>query len=95
MQAYLDSPKLGLETELEGKKLHEWGKIFLSLAKKGLKKRKELNASNKDETIYLKHLDDIIDKKTNRAQLLLEKFNKHGNLDFLNHKKKDFSYTGL
>ncbi|MDC0472527.1 glutamate-cysteine ligase family protein [Pelagibacteraceae bacterium] len=95
MQAYLDSPKLGLETDLEGRKLHEWGKIFLSLAKEGLKKRKELNSSNKDETIYLKHLDDIVIKKTNRAQLLLEKFNKHGNLDFLNHEKKDFSYTGL
>ena len=95
MEAYLKSPKQGLETELKGKKLHEWGKIFLDLAKKGLQKRQETNANNKDETIYLKHIEDIIDRKTNRAQLLLAEFNKKGNLDFFNNAKEDFSYSGL
>ena len=95
MEAYLQSPKKGLETELEGKKLHQWGKIFLDIAKSGLIKRKELNSNGKDETIYLKHLEDIIDRKTNRAQLLLEQFNKQGNLDFFNNAKEDFSYSGL
>jgi glutamate--cysteine ligase len=95
MEAYLKSPKQGLETELKGKKLYEWGKIFLDLAKKGLNKRKEMNSSNKDETIYLKHIEDIVDRKTNRAQLLLEQFNKQENLDFFSHAKEDFSYSGL
>ena len=95
MEAYLNSPKQGLEAELKGKKLYEWGKIFLDLAKNGLNKRKEMNSSNKDETIYLKHIEDIIDRKTNRAQLLLEQFNKQGNLDFFSHAKEDFSYSGL
>ena len=95
MKAYLNSPKQGLETELKGKKLYEWGKIFLDLAKKGLNKRKEMNSSNKNETIYLKHIEDIVDRKTNRAQLLLEQFNKQGNLDFFSHAKEDFSYSGL
>ena len=95
MEAYLKSPKLGLETELKGKKLHEWGKVFLELAKKGLKKRRQMNANSKDETIYLKHIEDIIDRKTNRAQLLLEQFNKQENLDFFNNAKEDFSYSGL
>ena len=95
MEAYLKSPKQGLETELNGKKLHEWGKIFLGLAKKGLNKRKEMNANNKNETIYLKHIEDIIDRKTNRAQLLLKQFNKQGNLDFFSHAEEDFSYSGL
>jgi glutamate--cysteine ligase len=95
MKAYLQSPIKGLETELGGKKLYQWGKIFLNIAKSGLIKRKELNSSNKDETIYLKHLEDIIDRKTNRAQLLLEQFNKQGNLDFFNNAKEDFSYSGL
>ena len=95
MEAYLQSPKKGLETELGGKKLHQWGKIFLDIAKSGLIKRKELNSSGKDETIYLKHLEDIIDRKTNRAQLLLEQFNKKGTLDFFNNAKEDFSYSGL
>ena len=95
MEAYLKSPKQGLEAELQGKKLYEWSKIFLDLAKKGLNKRKEMNANNRDETIYLKHIEDIIDRKTNRAQLLLDKFNKQGNLDFFNHADEDFSYSGL
>ena len=95
MEAYLQSPKKGLETELAGKKLHEWGKIFLDIAKLGLNKRKELNLNGKDETIYLKHLEDIIARKTNRAQLLLEQFNKQKNLDFFNNAKEDFSYSGL
>jgi len=95
MKAYINSPKQGLETELRGKKLYEWGKIFLDIAKKGLNKRKEMNSSNKDETIYLKHIEDIVDRKTNRAQLLLEQFNKQGNLDFFSHAKEDFSYSGL
>jgi glutamate--cysteine ligase len=95
MKAYLQSPQKGLETELGGKKLHQWGKIFLEIAKSGLIKRKELNSNGKDETIYLKHLEDIINRKTNRAQLLLEQFNKQGNLDFFNNAKEDFSYSGL
>ncbi len=41
MNAYLESPQKGLETELEGKKLHEWGAIFLKLAKQGLINRKK------------------------------------------------------
>ena len=95
MEAYLKSPKQGLEAELQGKKLYAWSKIFLDLAKRGLNKRKEMNANNRDETIYLKHIEDIIDRKTNRAQLLLDKFNKQGNLDFFNHIDEDFSYSGL
>ena len=43
MNAYLDAPKKGLQTELEGKKLYEWGKIFLKLSISGLKERNKLN----------------------------------------------------
>ena len=41
MNAYLESPKKGLETELEGKKLYEWGNIFFDIAKRGLVERKQ------------------------------------------------------
>ena len=46
--------KKGLETELEGKKLHEWGKIFFDIAKRGLVERKQVNSKGNDETAYLK-----------------------------------------
>ena len=95
MQAYLDAPKKGLETELEGKKLQEWGKIFLKISEKGLIKRNKLNATDKNETIYLNHIEDILSKNTSRAQLLLNKFKLNNNLDFFDNEKEDFSYTGF
>jgi len=95
INAYLEAPKKGLATELEGRKLYEWGEIFLKLSKNGLVERKYLNDNGKDETIYLKHIEEIIDKKTSRAQLLLNKFETLGNLEFLNHEKEDTSYSGL
>ena len=53
MEAYLQSPQKGLETELGGKKLHQSAKIFLDIAKSGLIKRKELNSNSKDEKYTL------------------------------------------
>ena len=95
MNAYLEAPEKGLQTELEGKKLHEWGVIFLELAKMGLIKRKQINLNGKDETVYLKHVQNVVNYKKNRAQLLLEQYDKKRNLDFLNNEKENFSYSGF
>ena len=95
MNAYLDAPKKGLLTELENKKLYEWGEIFLKLAKEGLRTRKKMNSQNKDETIYLLHTENVIKNRKNRAQLLLDKFEKTKNLEFFTDEKEDFSYSGL
>ena len=65
MNAYIESPKKGLDTELEGKKLHEWGKIFLDLAKKGLIERNVINSKGNNETVYLKHVENVINNKKN------------------------------
>jgi glutamate--cysteine ligase len=93
MNAYMESPKQGLMTELAGKKLFEWGRIFLELSKEGLVKRNKLNSSNKNETIYLHHTENVIKNKKNRAQLLINKFEKTKNLDFFYDEKEDFSYS--
>ena len=95
MNAYIESPKKGLDTELEGKKLHEWGEIFLNLAKKGLIERNVINSKGNNETVYLKHVEKVINNKKNRAQLLLEKYNKTKNLDFFKNEKENFSYSGF
>jgi len=95
LNAYLSSTQKGLDAEIGNKKLLEWGKVFLGLAKKGLEKRNELNSKNNNETIYLKHIEDILDRKKNRAQLLLEQFNEKGNLEFFNYNNEDFSYSGF
>ena len=95
MNAYMQSPKKGLETELEGKTLNEWGKIFLDLSKAGLIKRGKKNKKNQDETIYLKHTENVLKNKKNRAQLLIDKYNKNNNLDFFKNEKENFSHSGL
>ena len=54
-----------------------------------------MNVKNKNETIYLLHTENVIKNRKNRAQLLLDKFEKKENLDFFNDEKEDFSYSGL
>ena len=95
MEAYLNAPKQGLNTLLNGKKLIDWGKIFLDLSKKGLEKRNELNKSGKNEIIYLKHIEEIIKNKKTRSEMLIEQFNKSKNLNFLVNHDENFSYSGF
>ena len=80
---------------LNDKKLIDWGKIFLDLAKKGLEKRNELNKSGKNEIIYLKHIEEIIKNKKTRSEMLIEQFNKSKNLNFLVNHDENFSYSGF
>ena len=95
MEAYLNAPKQGLNTLLQEKKLIDWAKIFLDLSKKGLEKRNELNKSGKNETIYLKHIEEIINNKKSRAEILIEQYNKTKKLDFLINHDENFSYSGF
>ena len=95
MDAYLNAPKQGLNTLLQDKKLIDWAKIFLDLSKKGLQNRNELNKSGKNETIYLKHIEEIINNKKTRAEMLIEQYNKTKKLDFLINHDENFSYSGF
>ena len=95
MDAYLNAPKQGLNTLLKNKKLIDWAEIFLDISKKGLDKRNELNKSGKNETIYLKHIEEIIKNKKTRAEMLIEQFNKTNNLNFLVNHDENFSYSGF
>ena len=95
MDAYLNAPKQGLNTLLKNKKLIDWAKIFLDISIKGLDKRNELNKSGKNETIYLKHIEEIIKNKKTRAEILIEQYNKTNNLNFLVNHDENFSYSGF
>ncbi len=95
LDAYYNSPRLGLNTMLQKRKIIDWAKIFLNLSKQGLEKRNELNKNGKNETIYLKHLEQIINKKKTRAEMMIDQFNKSKNLNFLINHDENFSYSGF
>ena len=87
LNAYIDAPKKGLKTILGKKSLLEWGKIFLNLSKKGLERRSIKNDSGKDESIFLRSVENILANNKTKAEITIEKFQKDNNLDFLYDKK--------
>ena len=74
INAYLDAPKKGFNTELMGKDLLYWSSLLLNLSKKGLEDRDILNKSGENETKFLKHLEKLIHNKTTNADRMINKF---------------------
>ena len=80
MNAYLEAPKKGLNTQLMGKDLHFWASLLLNLSRKGLENRDILNKSKKNESLFLNHLQKVIDNRTTNADHIVNKFSKNENL---------------
>ena len=72
MNAYFESPKKGLQTEIKGKSFLEWGKIFLDISKESLLNRNFKNKNNNDESIFLKNIEQIIKERKTKAEKTLE-----------------------
>jgi glutamate--cysteine ligase len=87
LNAYLEVPKKGLKTIINDKTLLEWGKIFLNLSRKGLEKRSFINEDKKNETIFLRSIENILNKNKTKAEITIDKFKNEKNLDFLYEKK--------
>ena len=58
------------------KDLLYWATILLDLSKKGLEIRDIQNKNQKNETLYLDHLQKVIDNKTTNADHMINKFSK-------------------
>ena len=86
INAYLEAPKKGFNTELMGKDLLYWSSLLLGLSKKGLESRDVLNKSNESEVKFLNHLEKLIDNKTTNADHMIDKFSKDENLSVLYDK---------
>ena len=43
--------------------------------------------------LYLKHIEEIINNKKSRAEILIEQYNKTKKLDFLTNHEENFSYS--
>ena len=86
MNAYLEAPQKGFNTQLMGKDLLHWSTVLLDLSKKGLEKRDVANKSGKNETLFLNHLQKVIDNKTTNAHHMIIKFSKDEDLNELYDK---------
>tara|TARA_B110000196_G_scaffold302741_1_gene298003 strand:+ start:496 stop:1791 length:1296 start_codon:yes stop_codon:yes gene_type:complete len=80
INAYLEVPKKGLNTQLMGKDLFYWASILIKISRAGLKKRDIIGKGGYNETNYLKHLEKIIDNKITNADHMIDKFSKKENL---------------
>ena len=86
INAYLEAPQKGFNTQLMGKDLLYWADILLNLSNKGLEKRDVLNKHGKNETIFLNHLKKIIKNRTTNAEHMISKFSKNEDLSELYDK---------
>jgi len=86
LNAYKDVLEKGLNTIINNKTLLEWGKIFLELAREGLEKRSIKNNTGKDESIFLRNIENILNNNKSRAFVTIEKFKNNNNLEFLYEK---------
>ena len=86
LNAYAQCPKKGLNTIINNKTLLEWGKIFVKLSKVGLKKRSIKNKNGKDESIFLRNIENILKNNKTKADIAIEKFNRNKSLDFMYEK---------
>jgi glutamate--cysteine ligase len=83
INAYMEAPQKGFNTQLMGKDLLHWTKALLKISNKGLEKRDILNKHGKNETIFLNHLNKIVENKMTNADHMINKFSKDENLETL------------
>ena len=86
INAYLEAPEKGFNTQLMGKDLLHWSSVLLNLSRKGLEKRDVLSKKGSNETIFLNHLQKVIDNKTTNAHHMISKFSKNEDLNALYDK---------
>ena len=86
INAYLEAPQKGFNTQLMGKDLLYWSSTLLDLSRKGLENRDVLSKKGNNETVFLNHLQKVIDNKTTNADHMISKFSKYENLNELYDK---------
>jgi len=71
-----DVPKLGFKATIRGTTALHLARTTLRLAEKGLQRRQRLDANGRDETRYLRPIQEYVTRDITPAEELLEKF--HG-----------------
>jgi glutamate--cysteine ligase len=70
-----DVPKLGFAATVAGHSALEVAKTTLALARRGLARRRRLDAGGNDESRYLQSIEDYVARGITPAEELLQKFN--------------------
>ena len=86
INAYLEAPQKGFNTQLMGKDLLYWASKLLDLSRNGLENRDIINKSGKNEILFLNYLQKVIDNKTTNADHMINKFSKNEDLSELYDK---------
>ena len=69
-----------------GKDLLYWASVLYEISKKGLDNRDIINKSGKSETLFLNHIQKVIDNRTTNADHMISKFSKNEDLKDLYDK---------
>ena len=86
INAYLEAPQKGFNTQLMGKDLLYWSSALLDLSRKGLETRDVMSKKGNNEKVFLNHLQNVIDNKTTNADHMINKFSKNEDLNELYDK---------
>ena len=86
INAYLDAPQKGFNTQLMGKDLLYCTSALLNISRNGLGKRDIISKKGHNETIFLNHLQNVVDNKTTNADHMISKFSNNENLEELYDK---------
>lgn len=65
---HCDTPRLGLQAEIRGRKLADIARDVLRISENGLRKRARLSAQGKDETVFLAPLRSIVERGQSLAE---------------------------
>jgi glutamate--cysteine ligase len=69
-----DVPRLGFKATVRGQSVLDLARATLGLAEGGLKRRRRLDSTGRDETQYLQPIEEIVARGMTSAEQLLEKF---------------------
>ena len=86
INAYLEAPKKGFNTQLMGRDLFYWSSLLLQISKRGLENRDIVGKNHYNEAYYLNHLEKIINNRLTNAAHMIAKFSKNENLNDLYDK---------
>lgn len=81
LRLHMASPRLGLDSPVMGRTLHDIAADLIAIAARGLARRGLKDINGADETLYLKPLQNLLHYRTTQAEALLRQYYDDWNRD--------------